>query len=613
MADFKQGDHVVFFVDGEEHFGTVESVFPKFLAVSDSYDFETYHAPKEDVSLLPFIYLDEKEFRKFARYEITLQDLISHTLTEIIVNRDHYVITLEDILCVVRKLIRENIEPVVFYEEWLFYFEDIISADLYDVDNVFYNRNTILGNVAEAFSDMLYIKKHVDLTEIETAILNYLEDENKPLSQRRYPDYCKAQLLSALSDDSALENASEDEAVLYKCFAEELCEKGIKEGLNAVGYGCYGGNRVFPCDWKKSEECMLRLIDTVDGMPDRAFYANTLGYIYYYGRTTDGKPDYEKAYKYFSLAAFNGIYEAEYKVADMYKNGYYVPKCIETAKGIVAGLYDRNLEFIQCGQFNCKFADIALRMGGFFENEDDDFDGNSAMMLKYYYEASFAIRMRMIETDYYGDTKVFDAIEKALGDAKKSINFEPVSKIKFRSIEHLFFNYLSQGNILEVSVKELSGGDYKITFKPTGISEIGYPNRLFITIPELDMCGLYDSFSVTMIPDDDDIVFFERNRFYVDEIRLDEFLCNGFTVFSSGSCVYEIKKPKTDATKYRFVTVKFNENDSFCDYLCDDENIRIGDRITVNSDGEEAEVTVTNVFEKSKSETSLPFNHYKKI
>lgn len=49
-----------------------------------------------------------------------------------------------------------------------------------------------------------------------------------------------------------------------------------------------------------------------------------LGYIWYYGRT--GEKDYKKAFEYFSLAAQAGNLIAAYKVADMYREGYYVDK-----------------------------------------------------------------------------------------------------------------------------------------------------------------------------------------------------------------------------------------------------------------------------------------------
>lgn len=64
-----------------------------------------------------------------------------------------------------------------------------------------------------------------------------------------------------------------------------------------------------------------------------------LGYIWYYGRT--GEKNYEKAFKYYTLAAEAGDLESVYKVADMYKNGYYVEKDCEKYKSMIEDLYLR--------------------------------------------------------------------------------------------------------------------------------------------------------------------------------------------------------------------------------------------------------------------------------
>ena len=64
---------------------------------------------------------------------------------------------------------------------------------------------------------------------------------------------------------------------------------------------------------------------------------SNLGYIWYYGRT--GQKDYEKAFKYFSKAAEAGDLIAAYKVADMYKNGYFVEKDPAKYKAAIEDLY----------------------------------------------------------------------------------------------------------------------------------------------------------------------------------------------------------------------------------------------------------------------------------
>lgn len=64
---------------------------------------------------------------------------------------------------------------------------------------------------------------------------------------------------------------------------------------------------------------------------------SNLGYIWYYGRTD--KKDYEKAFYYFTKAAELGDITAAHKIADMYKNGYYVEKDYDKYKRIIEKLY----------------------------------------------------------------------------------------------------------------------------------------------------------------------------------------------------------------------------------------------------------------------------------
>ena len=123
--------------------------------------------------------------------------------------------------------------------------------------------------------------------------------------------------------------APPEEVDTYKQMVLQGVEKDWPEALEALAYASYGGNNVFPENWKKSEECLLRLIELSDA-PNPAYY-NTLGYIYYYGRTTNRVPQYEKAYQYFSIAAIDGLFEATYKTADMLIAGKGVPKNIPAA------------------------------------------------------------------------------------------------------------------------------------------------------------------------------------------------------------------------------------------------------------------------------------------
>ena len=64
---------------------------------------------------------------------------------------------------------------------------------------------------------------------------------------------------------------------------------------------------------------------------------SNLGYIWYYGRT--GEKNFEKAFHYFDRVRKMGDTVAAYKVADMYRNGYYVEKDEKKYRQIIEKLY----------------------------------------------------------------------------------------------------------------------------------------------------------------------------------------------------------------------------------------------------------------------------------
>lgn len=612
MSEFKINDIVTFSQNGRYTYGRVVKVTEKRLTVFDFGIFDETVISKEKAKPVPPIPLGRETYKKLARYEITLTDVVKNNIPESIVNAGNYTVTISDLLCVLKKLRAEKIDFETFGYEWFYYFDDVLSETEYEnTDNDYYNENTVLEEIHDCL--LFFEDYEINFDKLIGDVETFLSDKNKPLLKRRFTENAKIDLVRSLNDDTNLEMATEDEVTLYTKFAKELCEKNNREGLLAVGYGSYGGNRAFPCDWKKSEECMLKLIETVNTMPDQAFYANTLGYIYYYGRCNNRVPEYDKAYKYFSFAAFNQIFEAEYKIADMYRNGYGVPKSPETALNIIDRLYEENLQIFQKGIFNCKFADVAFRLGNICKDEKDSSQDHYYCALAYYYQADFAIRMRMLEANNYGDEKVAQAIRKAFDEAKELVNFKPQKTIGFYDISHIFQSFLKGGNLLELKIKALSHGKYKLTFRAHNKHGEACPKRLFITIPELDMCGMYDSLTVTVTPHFYESVFCDEGTFLIDEMQYDRFSFDGFPVFICEDCEYKIKRPSQSDRKYRFVSVRFGPSEKTYDYLCENDNAKIGDSVTVQINKETAEATVVRIFEKSENEIEFPLKFYKKL
>ena len=474
-------------------------------------------------------------------------------------------------------------------------------------DGRFYSESDAIGSMLSGFwtgMDGIHVDYDILCDAIEEA-KHFIEDREKPITERRYPRYVKEKLIERLYEDSAMSLATEDEVALYRIFAEELANEGRWSGLRAVGYGCYGGNRAFPCDWERSRDCILALFEVEDEAHDKAVYADTLGYIYYYGRCSGGVPEYELAYKYFSFAAFSGVYEARYKVADMLRNGYGIPKCPEIADRMIGELYDENIKYIQNGIFESKFADVALRMGGIFDGEDS---GELYRALYYYTQAEFAIRMRMMKVDYYGDTKVCENISTALARVKEKLNFKALGSGVYHSL-YFLDGELSDGKKYDIIIKKQRKLSYKITVVP---HQRGAQRKMFITLPEIGICGLYSKLSVTYRayePLDESLL---DRVITVDKRDGTDLLFDGDTVFSMNGDIVIKSGGKAQSKKYRFVSVSFGTPKLY-DYLCDDLSVKVGDTVWVNAAGEEKEVTVCRVFEKKESEMAFPIKIYKKV
>jgi hypothetical protein len=353
------------------------------------------------------------------------------------------------------------------------------------------------------------------------------------------------------------------------------------------------------------------LFEIEDEMPKKAFLANTLGYIYYYGRCTDGVPDYEAAYKYFSFAAFNEVYEAQYKIADMFKNGYGVVKSPETAKNIIGMLYNENIKYTRDGEFNCKFADIALRMGGMCTDRDDG-ENDYEEALYYYTQAEFAIRMRMLEANYYGDSKVCDAIVDALASTKEKLSFKPRHSVRYYSLIGLLNAEATEGRMLDLVIKKKSDLTYQMTFVPHKRLGEKRGRKMFLTVPAIGMCGLFSKLTLMYKAREAIDESILDRVLVVDEISYNELFYDGARIFfTDGYYVLKNNKKRDDKT-YCFASVSFGGAKLY-DYLCDDDGVCVGDRVIVVANGEEKEVVVCKIFEKTESEMSLPLKSYKHI
>lgn len=358
------------------------------------------------------------------------------------------------------KLYREYNDVGLFYDE-----DDISSLILNSIDT---------GMVEETIYDYY-------LEIIET----YKANKSKPYIEWEFNDDIKNIYIYIIHQRiKNNDDVKDEELILFRKYIEDLIAKDNVNALEAKAYLTYGDSLAYPCDWYTSRDSLIRLFELTEN-PE---YANSLGYIYYYGRCNNSNPEYEKAFKCFTYGYIHHLYESSYKLADMYKDGKGVMKSMKTYEKIIDELYRYSTKafYHHCDN---KFSDIALRKGNLCEKIDP------IKAYGYYLQAEYAIKKRL-DKDYYGDNVVYDCIKKAINGIKNNINHVKGDEAEFDFIQQLIY-CTEDAEEQEIEINKLTEG-YKLIWKYKKED-----TQFLITIPEADYCALSDE--IVLYFDGDDI------------------------------------------------------------------------------------------------------------
>ena len=121
-----------------------------------------------------------------------------------------------------------------------------------------------------------------------------------------------------------------------------------------------------------------------------------LGYIWYYGRT--GERNFEKAFHYYTKGMEAGDLQSAYKIADMFKNGYYVEKDYEKYCEIIEALYPkvRNAMYL-----NDPLPEIFTRLAR-IRMEQGKYDEARALLV----QAKDFLAQRIADHPFFGDLNI---------------------------------------------------------------------------------------------------------------------------------------------------------------------------------------------------------------
>lgn len=436
------------------------------------------------------------DLKAAVRYECNMSDLLDSVCEdEGVLVQGGYEITLEDIQVVLQNRKAWGVDLETFKQEWYLAMLILLDEDIVRFPEWIHSndwngiptQSSVICTVADQlFGDDSLSGRYAEVDEsllenVESEIQTFLENRAKPPQEREFTEWQKKEFFKLWCDEDALQSADDLYVALFKRIVEELCDDGDVDALEWMSYAYYG-NGMYPYsqNWKKSMEYLLRWLEAEPS----GQCANTLGYMYYYGRVSDGIPDYEKAFKYFSIGAATGYYESVYKISDMFLRGYGVPKSEKLAESTLYQIYPENIRLLVDGKFDNRFPDIAYRLGNIWRNQ-----GSYDAAVDMYLQAQYGIRKRIETVDQYGDQNVAKRIDEALAETiPQSEMAVKRSTVLQAELEFILNMAMNGWRHMTMQVQKRGEGKYVVTFKLIP-SEEGVMDEMYILLPGMHYCG----------------------------------------------------------------------------------------------------------------------------
>lgn len=478
------------------------SEYPRIIRISDTSldSFAVYNSDFYDITLLP----------------------LAATKNVVIRCDNNRAFTLDDMAQVLEKIADNDIDAASFFFTWfeplMIHFYDLLCLDRLFGDNPAsveaYRMNMmpqtdddllrwIFSYLVRLFKDLSLIQVHLRAAEyIDAENLLYMIDLQEeegmlPIEQRQYIDDIKDDYIHELDNDLILKDADRFTKKLFKRYVNELCDAKNFNALRIKGFACLGGNSVFKSDFKEAARCMEILWK--DG--GFGYAANTLGFIHFEGRLSDGVPDYGQAFRYFSIGHAFGIYESTFKLAEMFAEGIYVTKNLETSASLIEKVYvDSRYKFEQ-EDFDGVFAEAAMHMG---QLQLQIFNDNPLSLrfmrdqaLDFFLQAEFALMMRFRFGMSPSDKKLREFIDDKILELTSDLKIYKSSfKSDYPSPLKDLLAYRPYGSY-RLMLKVLKNDRIKITVQRiTGRNEAA-PALTLLTYREFTCCALTDTVTVT--------------------------------------------------------------------------------------------------------------------
>ena len=232
-----------------------------------------------------------------------------------------------------------------------------------DECDVFYRVWTLIGGMPQKdYHTAIALEE--DLAIAMEIIRWYLEEKDKPVTERSFSYWDKLGFLKKYERKEWMEAANDRELAICRAFAEELAADGNETALALTAEGCRKGNRLYAKDENVAYGCYMTLWETTH----KAQYARELGKFARDGiGMAEGQPDIDLAVKFFTVGTIYGDHESMNELAELFADGTGTLQSRETAHELHRRIYEDERAKFVAGEKDTQFISAANQMSRDFQ------------------------------------------------------------------------------------------------------------------------------------------------------------------------------------------------------------------------------------------------------
>ena len=323
----------------------------------DKYGYTFYEAtyyPVTDIEVLPKKEIDEDTLLSYFRLEVTPWELAErgqYPISKV----NSFILTDDDL-----NAISYNVYGVdaMSLDAWMFQFINFKPFNTKKEETVGLSLQLTLAILQQNMAP--FDVEEDDRHQLVEIIDVYLRNKGVPFNEMNIYPRIKKQIVMGMEALPANE-ITKDERKGYVWFLEDLYGSDDIDCIRHYAYAYYSGNQLVRQDYDKAQDALLKLTEKGNG---EGAYA--LAHIYS-RRAILNDSYYKDAFKYYQMAAEQGMIQATIKVCHMLRRGEGVKRDPEKAFEILDELYDQLLKVYQKGNYKCNYAEIAYQMGLYHE------------------------------------------------------------------------------------------------------------------------------------------------------------------------------------------------------------------------------------------------------